>query len=589
MADELVSRAGMIAPVLPGGTYRPRPGSPARQTIRPVEIVPAAACHVGFALFAPHVASVALVGSWSRIPLPLRRDDAGTWRRTVLLADGRHRYRFRLPSLSGFLDGRTVDVTDPFARLVDEANGDVGMIVIKGGRDVTTAYHWRHDDEPLPQDDELIIYELHVGEFGVKNGKLGTFATVIERLDYLRDLGVNAVELMPVGAFPTDRSWGYNVRHACAVENAYGTPQDLKRLIDECHARRMRVILDVVFNHTEGESPLTKIDFGYWFRDSRAGELYFGPKLDFEHVDDTIRIDGQTVMPARKYGLQVAEYWLREYHLDGYRLDATFVLDNFDFIAALRRQSKELARGKPFYVVAEHLPEDPIIAGPNGPADGSWHQRFEHVAVEALVSHGGNASDLLSVLQPRNDGYVSPARVVNYVESHDEPTLMQRLAESGITGETAFRKSKLAATLLFTAVGNPMLYQGQEFGGSRPRDLEIRPLQWAFLAADYGLHLKEHHAFLARLRRAFPALRSDHFAVCHNRNGLIAYRRGYGEAEVVVVANLRDFDRSATIAFPCGAWQELTFNYQIDARDGRLRDTFPASSAKIYARPGQSR
>jgi 1,4-alpha-glucan branching enzyme len=84
---------------------------------------------------------------------------------------------------------------------------------------VTTAYEWRYD-EPLPQDDELIHYELHVGEFGVKDGVLGTFATVVERLDYLRDLGVNAVELMPVSAFPTDGSWGYNVRHACAVDDA---------------------------------------------------------------------------------------------------------------------------------------------------------------------------------------------------------------------------------------------------------------------------------------------------------------------------------------------------------------------------------
>jgi 1,4-alpha-glucan branching enzyme len=576
--------AGMIVPTGRGEPYRPRHGSLTRTSARPVEMAPLTGRQVEFALFAPHVPSVALMGSWSRSPLPLRRDAGGTWRRTVLLPEGRHRYRFRLPSRSHFLEGQIVDVTDPFARLVDEANGDVGIIVIAGGRDVTTAYDWRHDDEQLPQDDELILYELHVGEFGVKDGRLGTFETVIGRLDYLRDLGINAVELMPVAAFPTDRSWGYNVRHACAVENAYGTPQDLKRLVDECHARRMRVILDVVFNHTEVESPLTKIDFDYWFRESRADELYFGPKLDFEHVDDTITIDGRSVMPAHKYGLQVAAYWLREYHLDGYRLDATFVLDNFDFVAALRRQSKELASGKPFYVVAEHLPEDPLIAGPDGPADGAWHQRFEHAVVEALVSHGRNASELLSVLQPRNDGYVSPARVVNYVESHDEPTLMQRLTEAGITGEAAFRKSKLAATLLFTVVGNPMLYQGQEFGGSRPRDLEIRPLQWAFLNADYGLHLKEHHAFLARLRRDSPALQSDHFAACHNRNGVIAYRRGCGEAEVIVVANLRDDDRTATVAFPSGAWREATFDYQIDAWDGRLRDSFPASSAKIYRR-----
>lgn len=537
-----------------------------------------------FSLFAPRVASVALIGSWTGAPLPLQRDGDGTWRRTVDLPDGRHQYRFRLPSRSSFLAGQIVDVTDPFARLVNESDGDAGVVVIAGGRDVTTAYDWRHDHVPLPQDDHLVLYELHIAEFGVKDGALGTFATVIERLDYLRDLGVNAVELMPIAAFPTDRSWGYNVRHACAVENAYGSPQDLKRLIDECHARGMRVLLDVVFNHTEAESPLTKIDFDYWYRDSAEGERYFGPKLDFEHVDDTLVIDGRRVMPARAYGLAVATYWVREHHIDGYRLDATSVLDNFDFVAALRDACKSLAGQKPFYVVAEHLPEDPAIAGPGGPADGAWHQRFEHAVVQTLLTDGENADEVLAALQPRNHGYVSPARVVNFVESHDEPTLMQRLDEAGITGAGAFRKVKLAASLLFTAVGNPMLYQGQEFGGGRPRSLEIRPLQWAFLEADYGVQLKEHHAFLAWLRRSCPALTSEALTALHNHAGVIAYQRGSGEAAVIVVANLRDTEQRAEIAMPDGRWREATGNVVVEVQNGRAQETLPPSGAKIYVR-----
>jgi 1,4-alpha-glucan branching enzyme len=535
-----------------------------------------------FSLFAPRVAWVDLVGSWSDAPIALQRDSGGSWRGCADVPDGRHQYRFRLPSRSHFLAGQTVEVTDPFARLVDESADDAGMVVIADGRDVTTAFAWRHDAVALPQDDELVVYELHIGEFGVKDGSFGTFATVIDRLDYLRDLGVNAVELMPVAAFPTDRSWGYNVRHACAVENAYGTPQDLKRLVDECHARGMRVLLDVVFNHTEAESPLTRIDFDYWFRHSGEGERYFGPKLNFEHVDDTMAIAGASVMPAHKYGLAVAEFWVREYHIDGYRLDATSVLDNVDFIMALRDVCKAAASGKPFYVVAEHLPEDPTIAGPFGPADGAWHQRMEHALVHALVTDGENAIDLLATLQPRNHGYVSPARVVNFIESHDEPTLMQRLAEAGIAGEAAFRKVKLAASLLFTAVGNPMLYQGQEFGGGRPRSLEIRPLQWAFLEADYGLHLKEHHAFLAWLRRGCPALRSEDLTPLHNRDGVIAYQRGCGEEAAVVIANLRDTAQRALIAMPNGTWREATGSTFVGVEDERFAETLGPSSAKIY-------
>jgi 1,4-alpha-glucan branching enzyme len=161
---------------------------------------------------------------------------------------------------------------------------------------------------------------------------------------------------------------------------------------------------------------------------------------------------------------------------------------------------------------------------------------------------------------------------------------MRVLAKAGITGHKAFRKNKLGATLLFTAVGNPMLYQGQEFGGHRPRDLEIRPLQWELLEHDYGLHLKEHYAFLARLRREISALKSEDLEPLHldAQAGVIAYRRGGGE--VVVVANLRDADQTLTLPFPDGAWRELTFGYDLEVNGAQLSEDLPASSAKIYIR-----
>ena len=533
---------------------------------------------IGFSLFAPYVETVELVGSWTEHSLVLKREDSGHWRLETALPDGRHTYRFRLRSLSPFMNRAVVEVTDPLARMVDETQGDAGVIVVKDGLEVTTAFDWQHDDHPLPQDNQLVIYELHVAEFGAKDGRLGTFNDVTDRLDYLRDLGVNALELMPVGAFPMERSWGYNVRHACALENAYGSPQDLKRLVDECHARGMRVILDLVLNHTESEAPLTKIDFYYWFRDARDGELSFGPKLDYERVDDKLKI-----MPARKFGLEVALYWLNEYHIDGYRLDATAVLNNFDFVRELRNACKGAAGGKPFYVIAEQLPEDPSIATPDGPADGAWHLRFRDAVLEALISNGDKLEFMAASLQPRNHGYVSPARVVNYVESHDEFTLMQRLAEAGITGEAAFRKTKLAAGLLLTAVGNPMLHQAQEFGGFRPRDLEIRPLQWELLDADYGLFLKEHHAWLARTRLESPALTGEELEVLKAEGGALVYTRGFGQAEVVIAVNLRDQDRSFDVPLPVGYWHELRFKTDLES-SGIFNDSFPASDLKIYVR-----
>lgn len=543
-----------------------------------------------FTLFAPHVEKVELVGSWLEQPVPLEKGEGGAWRAEVEVPDGRHCYKFRLKSLSPFLDGATVEVADPLARAVDEASDDASLLVVQGGRDVTTApgYAWRHDDVPLPQDNELVIYELHVGEFTHDGKTPGTFARLLEKLDYLRDLGVNALELMPVKAYPGRNSWGYTPRHFTALESAYGTPEDFKRLVDECHARGMRVILDMVFNHSDDKAPLTQIDFYYWYRDTREDELYFGPKLDYERFDDTLGL-----FPARKFAAEVAAYWVREYHVDGYRLDAAYVIDNFDVLHDLRRHAKEAAAGKPFYLVAEHLPENPAVAGPDGPADGAWHQRFELQVVATLCEgelrdHFYDPGKTLEALDPRNHGYAAPERVVHFLESHDEITLMRVLGDYGITGDKALRKNKLGAALLFTAVGNPLLYQGQEFGGHRARKQEVRPLQWDLLGADYGRALKEHYAFLARLRHGSPALKGAEMEPIHldQEGGVIAYRRGYGEAEVLVVANLRDEDKALTIPFPDGRWRELTFGYDIDSTGGQLADTFPASSAKIYVRRG---
>lgn len=539
-----------------------------------------------FRLFAPYNESVSLIGSWAHRAIPMRRKENGYWEVNASVPDGFHHYKFRLKSLSHFMAGQTVEISDPFARRVDESAGDAAVLIYKDGHDVTTEYEWSCDGVPLPQDDELVIYELHVGEFGANDGKPGTFRSVIERLDYLRDLGVNAVEIMPVGAFPYDKSWGYNVRHPCAVENAYGTPQDLKMLVDACHGRGMRVVLDIVFNHTEVESPLNKIDFYYWFRDPREGEQSYGPKLDYERWDDNLKIH-----PAREYSRAVALYWLNEYHIDGYRLDATAVINNYDFIREIRHTCEGAACGKPFYLVAEHIPEDPTIAGPSpdAPVDGAWRLTFCRNVTAALC--GGevegtmfDCAELAKVLQPENNGYVAPNRAINYIESHDEHTLMEQMAAHGITGDAAFRKAKLGATLLFTAVGNPMLYQGQEFGGCRPLSTEIRPVQWELLDNDFGLHLKEHYAFLAKVRKDSPALIGNELEVlyCDLKAQQIAFRRGYGDAEVIVVVNLRDEDSEIELSFANGNWKELFFNVEFSVSGGKLKDNLPASGAKIY-------
>ncbi len=531
-----------------------------------------------FSLFAPHLKSVKFCASWLPEALEMQAENHG-WSVEIVVPNGRHTYYFKLPSLSPFNQGREVSVADPFARLIEEGELDQAVIVVDNGQDVTTQYVWQHDDVPLPGDDDLVIYECHVGEFAFQNDQIGTFKGVMDNIGYLKELGVSALELMPIMTFPMDKSWGYNVRHPFAPEQTYGTPQDLKALIDQCHAQGIRVILDLVLNHQESNSPLSQIDYYYWFRDSRPDEQSFGPKFDYERTDDSLTIDGALVRPAMDYALEVARYWVQEYHIDGYRLDATAVIDNFELVQAIRDIGKSNSGGKPFYVTAEQLPENPAIATPEGPADGAWHRQFREAVVEALISRGENLEPLLGSIQPRNHGYSSPSRMVNYIESHDETTFFERLAQSGMTGNAAFCSAKLAAVLLLTAVGNPMLYQGQEFGGCRPLDLEVRPLQWELLDAEFGLNLKTHYAFLIRARHESPALKGEELEVLNADDGWLAYRRGYGEAQVIVVANLREDDRSLDLPLADGHWHEILFDYSFDAP---ANESVPGLSAKIY-------
>jgi 1,4-alpha-glucan branching enzyme len=227
---------------------------------------------IEFKLFAPYNKGAALVGSfsdWKEISMKKGKD--GYFRTQVELKDGVYDYKFRVQSKSWFFEpDQWTDVIDPYATDVDESKG-VGTTRVKDGERIVDTYVWQHDDKPLPPDHELVIYELHVGDFsGGENdpNPRGKYKHVVEKLDYICELGINAIELLPVKEYPGDYSWGYNPRYFFATETSYGTTDELKHLIDECHARGIRVIMDGIFNHSEASCPLTQIDHDYWYHHS---------------------------------------------------------------------------------------------------------------------------------------------------------------------------------------------------------------------------------------------------------------------------------------------------------------------------------
>ena len=158
--------------------------------------------------------------------------------------------------------------------------------------------------------DNLVIFEAHVGLISPE----GTFTGLIAEIDRLVDLGITALELMPVNQFPGSRNWGYDGVHLYAPQNSYGGPQALKSLVDACHARGLAVILDVVYNHFGPEGNYLA-EFGPYFDDSRRSA--WGPALNF---------DGPDSRPVRDFFIGNAVYWLEEFHVDGFRLDATHAI-----------------------------------------------------------------------------------------------------------------------------------------------------------------------------------------------------------------------------------------------------------------------
>lgn len=217
----------------------------------------------------------------------------------------------------------------------------------------------------------MVIYELHIGTFTPE----GTFDAVIKRLDELTDLGINAIEIMPVAQFPGERNWGYDGAYPFAVQNSYGGPDGLKRLINECHKRGVTVILDVVYNHLGPEGNFLR-DFGPYFTDK-----YKTPWGDAINFDDAFS-DG-----VRNFFIENNLYRFKNYHIDALRLDAIHAIYDMSarhILEELSERVMELSqiRGRKFYLIAESDLNDsriirPLELGGYG-IDAQWCDDFHH-------------------------------------------------------------------------------------------------------------------------------------------------------------------------------------------------------------------
>lgn len=313
-----------------------------------------------FGLWAPNKQNVYLIGDfnqWERTATAMRPLADGMWGAELSLPTGNYGYQFVVDAGTE----QEVVIADPYARALRWVEGQPqpqSLITVGNA-----LYAWQDQDFHAKPLNELIIYELHVGDFSPE----GTFAGVTQRLDYIRDLGVNAIELMPIQEFPGDRSWGYNPAFFFCPESAYGSADDLKTLIDQAHQRGIAVILDMVFNHTAESNPLMSL---YPYQENpffgQDGNPWGFP--DFNHWSDA----------TKRLMKDIQDYWLNEFHIDGFRYDHAEGI-GFDFMSGMQFIAWSARQTKPnVYLIVENLP-DPTAMVQATEVDASWHEAFHGI------------------------------------------------------------------------------------------------------------------------------------------------------------------------------------------------------------------
>jgi maltooligosyltrehalose trehalohydrolase len=422
-----------------------------------------------FLLWAPKAerVEVRIVAPADRL-IPMERDDRGYHR---VLADGIEPGALYLYRLDG-----GVERPDPASR--HQPHGVHGPSRVVDPRFEWTDGQW----SGLPLRD-YILYELHVGTFTPQ----GTFDAVIACLDRLQDLGVTALELMPIAQFPGSRNWGYDGVYPFAVQDSYGGPDGMKRLVDACHRAGIAVVLDVVYNHLGPEGNYLA-DFGPYFADTYR--TAWGAALNF---------DGPWSDEVRRYFIENALTWIREFHIDAFRLDAVHgIFDQSarpfleELAEAVRGESK--AAGRPLYLIAESNLNDPRFARPVEEGglglDALWNDGFHH-ALHALLTGEREAYYVdfgrfdqmrkslregfvftgdYSVYRRRRYGRSSRALptegLVVYVQNHDQ--VGNRAHGDRLSTLVGFEALKLAAGAVLLSPYTPLLFMGEEWGETAP-------------------------------------------------------------------------------------------------------------------------
>ena len=547
----------------------------------------------------PEEASLLLVSPQERV-IPMNRDDKGYWKCVVDKVYPGARYFYRL--------GTQKVRPDPASRFQPEG--------VHGPSQVADPFDFLWEDESwegLPLRN-FIIYEVHVGAFSGE----GTFQSVIPHLDYLKELGITALELMPVAQFPGGRNWGYDGTYIFAPQNSYGGPTGLKTLINACHKKGLAVILDVVYNHLGPEGNYLR-DFGHYFTDK-----YKTP------WGDAINFDGPCSDEVRHFFINNALYWMTEYRVDALRIDAIHGI--FDSSATHFLQELEMAvhdrselLGKSLYLIVESDLNDvrfinPLEIGGCG-LDAQWNDDFHH-SLHSLITGESNGyyqdfgriehlekafregfvySGQYSEFRKRRHGNSSadrPARqFIVFAQNHDQ--VGNRMSGDRLAYTQSLEKLKLAAGIVILSPYIPLIFMGEEYGEQTPfqyfvshsdkalseavrrgRQEEFAAFKWKGGVPDpqaentfshskinIQLHRHGHHRVLfdfykglIDLRKKMPAfsnLLKENMEVKRLEEKVLYVRRWFAEDDSFWICNLSEEHRDVIPELPSGTWSKV--------------------------------
>ncbi len=466
-----------------------------------------------------------------------------------------------------------------------------------------TKYSWQVAQFTPPASDTCVIYEALVRDFDSKH----SFSGVASHLDYLKDLKINVLELMPVNEFEGNSSWGYNPSFYFAPDKYYGPADELKKLVDQCHQRGIAVVMDMVLNHSYGQSPFLQLYFDG--TNPTTQNPWYNVKSNFNNPDAQWGYDfNHESQATRELVDSVASYWMSEYKIDGFRYDFTKGFSNnikdattdpwgskYDAqrIFNLERMAGEVRKRKPgALIIFEHLSdnneEKELVESGNGIL--LWANSSGNCGEAAMGFNDGTKSDFNWASYKQRTW--TKAAAVGYMESHDEERIAYKCITYGNSAgsyntrdsTTAYKRAALTAALFMPIPGPKMIWQFEELGYDYSIELGGRlgekPIKWNYVDKPARTYLFRVLAKLIYLKKTYPIFRTTDFTYSLSSD-LKWLKLNQGSENVVIFGNFGVTTGTLAIDFPkAGTWYDYFLESTVQVTN---------TSQSIVLAPGEFR